>query len=213
MLYKPIRSIQPFYKSIQLTFPKPPSISTNLKPTNPLTFSSLQSFQTSSSKFLQFSFQSINHSLSFFSFPLGVFFLIFDFLILGIQHLSKGRPKAGTGIKLMFKNHKGELIKEVEGNEGDDIVDLSWEWDLDLEAACEKSIACSTCHCIFTREVYDRLPEPTEDEEDMLDLAFGLTDTSRLGCQVKITKEMNGTTITLPSATRNLRVDGSKPTH
>jgi len=45
----------------------------------------------------------------------------------------------------------------------------------------------------------------------MLDLAFGLTDTSRLGCQVKVTKEMDGTTITLPSATRNLRVDGASP--
>ncbi|WAQ83222.1 hypothetical protein PtA15_3A591 [Puccinia triticina] len=130
-----------------------------------------------------------------------------------IQHGGKGRPAPGTGIKVFFKNHKGELIKEVEGNEGDDMVDLSWEWDLDIEAACEKSIACSTCHCIFEPDVYNQLPEPSEDEEDMLDLAFGLTDTSRLGCQVKLTKSMDGTTVTLPSATRNLRVDGSKPSH
>ncbi|KNZ63480.1 cytochrome c oxidase subunit XV assembly protein [Puccinia sorghi] len=133
------------------------------------------------------------------------------------QHGGKGRPAPGTGIKIFFKNHKGELIKEVEGNEGDDMVDLSWEWDLDIEAACEKSVACSTCHCIFEPDVYNQLPEPSEDEEDMLDLAFGLTDTSRLGCQVKLTKSMHGTTVTLPSATRNLRVDGwsfrSKPSH
>ncbi|KAA1134917.1 hypothetical protein PGTUg99_017752 [Puccinia graminis f. sp. tritici] len=94
-----------------------------------------------------------------------------------LQHGGKGRPEPGTGIKVFFKNHKGELIKEVEGNEGDDMVDLSWEWDLDIEAACEKSIACSTCHCIFEPDVYNQLPEPSEDEEDMLDLAFGLTDT------------------------------------
>ncbi|PLW21067.1 hypothetical protein PCANC_07350 [Puccinia coronata f. sp. avenae] len=129
------------------------------------------------------------------------------------QHGGKGRPAPGTGIKIFVKNHKGELIKEVEGNEGDDMVDLSWEWDLDIEAACEKSVACSTCHCIFEPDVYNQLPEPSEDEEDMLDLAFGLTDTSRLGCQVKLTKSMHGTTVTLPSATRNLRVDGSKPSH
>jgi len=129
------------------------------------------------------------------------------------QHGGKGRPAPGTGIKIFFKNHKGELIKEVEGNEGDDMVDLSWEWDLDIEAACEKSVACSTCHCIFEPDVYNQLPEPSEDEEDMLDLAFGLTGTSRLGCQVKLTKSMHGTTVTLPSATRNLRVDGSKPSH
>lgn len=129
------------------------------------------------------------------------------------RHGGKGRPPPGTGIKIFVKNSKGELIKEVEGNEGDDLVDLSWEWDLGIEAACEKSVACSTCHCIFEPDVYNQLPEPSEDEEDMLDLAFGLTDTSRLGCQVKLTKSMTGTTVTLPSATRNLRVDGSKPSH
>merc|ERR1711939_1006227 len=131
-------------------------------------------------------------------------------------HGGKGRPAPGTGIKVTFKNHKGEVIKEVEANEGDDIVDLSWEYDLDIEAACEKSVACSTCHVILEPDQYDRLLDKediSDDENDMLDLAFGLTDTSRLGCQIKVDKEMDGTTITLPSATRNLRVDGSKPTH
>ncbi|KAI5475000.1 hypothetical protein MNV49_002124 [Pseudohyphozyma bogoriensis] len=129
------------------------------------------------------------------------------------NHGGKGKPKAGEGIKLTFKKSNGEIIETVEANEGDDIVDVSWEYDLDIEAACEKSVACSTCHVILEDKVYDSLEEPDDDENDMLDLAFGLTDTSRLGCQVKVTKEMDGTTITLPSATRNLRVDGSKPTH
>ncbi|ORY55340.1 2Fe-2S ferredoxin-type domain-containing protein [Leucosporidium creatinivorum] len=128
-----------------------------------------------------------------------------------LAHGGKGRPKKGEGITLHFKKSNGE-IETVEANEGDDIVDVSWEWDLDIEAACEKSIACSTCHVILEDDIYDKLEEPSDDENDMLDLAFGLTDTSRLGCQVKVTKEMDGTTITLPSATRNLRVDGSKPT-
>ncbi len=47
-----------------------------------------------------------------------------------------------------------------------------------------------------------------DDENAMLDMAFGLTDTSRLGCQIKLTKEMDGMTATLPSATRNMFVDG-----
>ncbi|BGP30285.1 mitochondrial matrix iron-sulfur protein [Rhodotorula toruloides] len=127
-------------------------------------------------------------------------------------HGGKGRPKPGEGITLHFKKPNGEIVT-VEANEGDDIVDVSWEYDLDIEAACEKSVACSTCHVILEEKVYDSLPEPDDDENDMLDLAFGLTDTSRLGCQVKVTKDMQDTTITLPSATRNLRVDGSKPTH
>lgn len=79
--------------------------------------------------------------------------------------------------------------------------------------ACEGSIACSTCHVILPPEHYDGLPEPSDDENDMLDLAFGLTDTSRLGCQVHVTRDMDGMEIRLPSATRNMFVDGKKPTH
>jgi len=75
--------------------------------------------------------------------------------------------------------------------------------------ACEGSVACSTCHVILPSEYYDKLPEPDDDENDMLDMAFGLTDTSRLGCQVKMTKELDGITCTLPSATRNMFVDGA----
>ena len=63
--------------------------------------------------------------------------------------------------------------------------DIAHEYDIDLEGACEGSIACSTCHVILSPEHYDLLPEPSDDENDMLDMAFGLTDTSRLGCQVR----------------------------
>ncbi|KAJ3745590.1 ferredoxin [Lentinula detonsa] len=123
------------------------------------------------------------------------------------------RPRPGTGIKVNFKDSKGNLIKTVEANEGDDILSIAHEHDIDLEGACEGSVACSTCHVILTAEHYDLLPEPEDDENDMLDMAFGLTDTSRLGCQVKLTKELDGITATLPSATRNMFVDGKKPTH
>jgi ferredoxin len=77
--------------------------------------------------------------------------------------------------------------------------------------ACEGSVACSTCHVILPPEYYDVLPEPEDDENDMLDMAFGLTDTSRLGCQVKMTKELDGISVTLPAATRNMFVDGKQP--
>lgn len=107
-----------------------------------------------------------------------------------------------------FKDSKGKLIKTVEANEGDDILSIAHEHDIDLEGACEGSVACSTCHVILTPEYYDLLPEPEDDENDMLDMAFGLTDTSRLGCQVKLTPELDGMTATLPSATRNMFVDG-----
>jgi len=129
------------------------------------------------------------------------------------QHGSITRPEPGTGIKLHFKDSKNNLIKTVEVNEGDDILSIAHEHDIDLEGACEGSVACSTCHVILSPEHYELLPEPEDDENDMLDMAFGLTDTSRLGCQVKITRELDGMTATLPSATRNMFVDGKKPTH
>lgn len=130
-----------------------------------------------------------------------------------VRHGPITRPEPGTGIKLTFKDAKGNDIKTVEANEGDDILSIAHEHDIDLEGACEGSVACSTCHVILSQEHYDQLPEPEDDENDMLDMAFGLTDTSRLGCQVHMTRELDGMTATLPSATRNMFVDGKKPTH
>jgi ferredoxin len=75
--------------------------------------------------------------------------------------------------------------------------------------ACEGSVACSTCHVILSPEHYEALEEPGDDENDMLDMAFGLSDTSRLGCQVHLTKAMDGMSVQLPAATRNMFVDGT----
>ena len=79
---------------------------------------------------------------------------------------------------------------------------------LDLEGACEGSLACSTCHIIVDPEWYDALVAASEDEEDMLDLAFGLTRSSRLGCQIIITEELDGLTVSLPPGTRNMMIEG-----
>ena len=78
---------------------------------------------------------------------------------------------------------------------------------IDLEGACEGSLACSTCHVVVDGDWFDKLEEPSEDEEDMLDLAFGLTETSRLGCQIIMNDELDGLRVMLPSATRNMMVD------
>ncbi|CAN4089795.1 unnamed protein product [Withania somnifera] len=78
--------------------------------------------------------------------------------------------------------------------------------------ACESSLACSTCHVIVMDvEYYKKLEDPTDEENDMLDLAFGLTNTSRLGCQVIAKPELDGIRLALPVATRNFTVDGYKP--
>lgn len=94
---------------------------------------------------------------------------------------------------------------------GQNIVHLAHEKDVELEGACECSLACSTCHVILESNVYDALEPPSPEEEDLLDLAFGLTATSRLACQVKLSTDCEGAKIKLPAATRNFYVDGHKP--
>lgn len=95
---------------------------------------------------------------------------------------------------------------------GMSMLEAAHENDIELEGACEGSLACSTCHVIVMDEdVYGQLPEPTDEENDMLDLAFGLTETSRLGCQVIAQPELDGLRLALPAATRNFAVDGHVP--
>ena len=65
-------------------------------------------------------------------------------------------------------------------------------------------MACATCHVIVDPAWFDRLPDPSEDEEDMLDLAYDIRKTSRLGCQIKLTEELDGLVVRLPKDVRNM---------
>jgi ferredoxin len=109
---------------------------------------------------------------------------------------------AAEKIKVLFI--EGDKKTEVEALVGLSILEVAHQNEIDLEGACEGSLACATCHVILEEDVYNKLDEPEEAEEDMLDLAFGLTHTSRLGCQIILTKELDGMKIILPSATRNI---------
>ena len=94
---------------------------------------------------------------------------------------------------------------EIEAQEGLSVLEIAHQNNIDLEGACEGSLACSTCHVIVEEKgFFDRLPKAEEAEEDMLDLAFGLTQTSRLGCQLIVSKDIDGIKFRLPIATRNL---------
>ena len=95
----------------------------------------------------------------------------------------------------------------IDAPNGLSVLEVAHNNGIDLEGACEGSLACSTCHVIVDEAFFDMLDEPSEDEEDMLDLAFGLTRTSRLGCQIKVSDELEGLKIKLPQATRNMMVD------
>ena len=90
--------------------------------------------------------------------------------------------------------------KTFEGKSGMSLLDNLLEQGIEVEHACEKSCACTTCHCIV-RKGYDSLPEASEDEEDLLDRAWGLTPVSRLSCQAIV--EDQDLTVEIPKYTIN----------
>ncbi|XP_008240454.1 PREDICTED: 2Fe-2S ferredoxin-like [Prunus mume] len=114
-------------------------------------------------------------------------------------------------ISVTFVDKDGEEI-HIKVPTGMSMLEAAHENDIDLEGACEGSLACSTCHVIvMDMDYYNKLEDPTDEENDMLDLAFGLTETSRLGCQVIAKPELDGIRLAIPAATRNFAVDGYVP--
>ncbi len=108
--------------------------------------------------------------------------------------------------KMVFIERNGNR-KEVDARIGLSVMEIAHRHDVDIEGACDGSLACSTCHVIVDRDWSVRLDEASEDEEDMLDLAFGLTETSRLGCQIVMSEALDGLTVALPEETRNMLLD------
>lgn len=105
--------------------------------------------------------------------------------------------------KMTFIQPDGKRV-EVDAPLGLSVLEIAHKHGVDIEGACEGSLACSTCHVVVDPAWYGKLPQAKADEEDMLDLAFGLTKTSRLGCQLLMTEALDGLTVSLPTATRNM---------
>ncbi|XP_040049878.1 adrenodoxin [Gasterosteus aculeatus] len=120
--------------------------------------------------------------------------------------------RSNNKVTVNFINRDGEKIS-VKGSPGDSLLDIVINEDLDFDGfgACEGTLACSTCHLIFDEETYKSLGPVTDEEMDMLDLAYGLTDTSRLGCQICLTKSLEGVVARVPESVADIRQsqDGS----
>ncbi|KAI1886771.1 hypothetical protein AGOR_G00199230 [Albula goreensis] len=113
-------------------------------------------------------------------------------------------------VNVVYIDRSGKRIP-VKAKVGDNILYLAHKHGIDLEGACEASLACSTCHVYVKDDFYDKLPQPEEREDDMLDMAPMLQENSRLGCQIILTRELDGIELTLPKVTRNFYVDGHVP--
>lgn len=98
----------------------------------------------------------------------------------------------------------GEVTEGV-GEQGQSLLDAGQALGLPLEGTCEGQMACSTCHVVVDPEWFDKLPEASEEEEDMLDFAAGVRRTSRLSCQIDLVPELDGLSVTIPDETHDMR--------
>lgn len=110
---------------------------------------------------------------------------------------------SGRVFKMTFVEPDGKE-RVVDAPDGDTVLDIAHANDIDLEGACEGCMACSTCHVIVDPLWHGRLTPSGEEEDDILDMAFGLARTSRLGCQITITEELDGLVVRLPAGARNM---------
>ena len=101
--------------------------------------------------------------------------------------------------RMTFITAAGER-QEIEAPSGLSVMEIARMHDLGIEGACDGSIACATCHIIVDAAYAARVGEASAEEEDMLDLAVGVEATSRLGCQIVLTEDLDGLTVRLPAS-------------
>jgi 2Fe-2S ferredoxin len=106
--------------------------------------------------------------------------------------------------KVEFVTADGKQRQTFDAEVGESLLEVARRYDIDIEGACEGCMACATCHVVVRPDWFEKLPPASEDELDMLDLVFDLEKTSRLGCQITMTDELDGLVVRLPSTTRNL---------
>ncbi|XP_045903920.1 ferredoxin-2, mitochondrial [Micropterus dolomieu] len=132
---------------------------------------------------------------------------------MGLYHSEEGSSTAEDPddvVNVVYIDRSGQRIP-IKAKVGDNVLYLAHKHGVDLEGACEASLACSTCQVYVSAAHFDKLPQPDEREDDMLDMAPMLQENSRLGCQIILTRELDGIEFTLPKVTRNFYVDGHVP--
>lgn len=107
-------------------------------------------------------------------------------------------------VAVTFITEKGERVGAT-GQIGERLLELGQNAGMPLEGTCEGQMACSTCHVIVVSEWFDRLAPASDDEEDMLDLATGVTRTSRLSCQIRLDAALDGLEVRIPGEARDMQ--------
>lgn len=100
-------------------------------------------------------------------------------------------------IRVRFIGPDG-TVQEARGAEGARLLDIAQAAGQPLEGTCDGDMACATCHVVVDPADFPRLPAAREEEEELLDLAYNATRTSRLACQIKLTTALDGLAVRVP---------------
>jgi ferredoxin len=106
-------------------------------------------------------------------------------------------------VRLRFS--QGDTLTEHDGEAGRTLLDAAQAAGMPLEGTCEGQMACSTCHVLVARDWFAQLPEASEEEEDLLDLAACVGPTSRLACQIVLGEELDGLEVVIPDESQDMR--------
>ena len=107
--------------------------------------------------------------------------------------------------RVRFISADGESVSDVQAAAGARLLDVAQVDGQPLEGTCEGQMACSTCHVIVDAADFARLPEASEMEEDLLDLATGVTRHSRLACQIWLEAALETLTVRIPAESRDMQ--------
>jgi ferredoxin len=107
--------------------------------------------------------------------------------------------------RVRFISADGRTASEVEALPGARLLEVAQADGQPLEGTCEGQMACSTCHVIVAAEDFGKLPLPSDMEEDLLDLAAGVTRHSRLACQILLDAELDSLTVRMPGQAHNMQ--------
>jgi ferredoxin len=107
--------------------------------------------------------------------------------------------------RIRFVSADGSRVREVDAPAGERLLDVAQADGQPLEGTCEGQMACSTCHVIVDPADFAKLPRPSEEEEDLLDLAMHVTRTSRLACQIVLTPDLESLTVRMPGGAHNMQ--------
>ncbi len=121
----------------------------------------------------------------------------------GGRAVSSVRRLATVRVVVKNADRKGTTV-EVQGEAGKSLLEAAWDAKIDtLEGACDHAMACSTCHVYVAPKDWARLPQPSEEELDMLDLAFEPKEHSRLSCQILLSPTLEGLEVEVPAGVSN----------